>query len=567
MEYSFWDFLKLVGSLGLFIYGMKIMSEGLQKVAGNRLRQTLRGMTSTRLSGVFTGIFTTALIQSSSATTVMVVSFVNAGLLTFSESIGVIMGANIGTTVTAWLISIFGFKIQIAKIAIMMIGVFFPFLFSKRANLRNFAEFVLGFGILFIGLDFLKSSVPDIKDNPQILEFLAPFTDAGYLSILLFVLVGTVLTVVIQSSSATMAVTLVMLAEGWIDFEIAASMVLGENIGTTITANLAAVVGNVHAKRTARFHFFFNVLGVLWMLAIFNYYISGLDFCLNKLSPGHLSVFSDSQEARESATLALSLFHTSFNILNVFLLIGLVPALAKLVEKLQPSRGDSDEEFRLKFISTGLMATPALSLENAKKEIQLFAKLVDKMSFNLAALLFDRQKDPTKTIDKIRRREEITDNMELELADYLAKISESDMSPETSEKVRGFLRMANDLERVADIIFEMSKNYERMKEHKIEFPDEAKEELRDLLNSTVDAIKLVRSNLKGSSSSVQMKEVFELENEINNKRSAIYKTHQKRLETGVYNPRAGIIFLDFINRCEKIGDHLVNVNEAIVGEK
>jgi len=387
MNYSLFDFLQLIGSLGIFIFGMKIFSDALQKVAGNKLRGILKGMTRNRFLGVVTGFGTTAITQSSSTTTVMVVSFVNAGLLTFVESTGVIMGANIGTTITAWMVSIFGFKFQITPIAISVIGIFFPFLFSGNVKLRNVAESMIGFGILFIGLEFIKNAVPNISDNPEMFQFLDSFTDFGFWSTLLFVGVGTVLTLLTQSSSAATAITLVMLVQGWITFPIAAAMVLGENIGTTVTANIAALIGNVHAKRAARFHFFFNVFGVIWMLLLITPFLQGIDYIITSVIPNSPSIFLETEEARTNATLALSLFHTLFNVFNVTIMFAFVPLLIRFVERLQPEKG-GDESFKLEYINAGLMSSPELSIAQAKKEIALFGKVIEKMHYSLNGLVF-----------------------------------------------------------------------------------------------------------------------------------------------------------------------------------
>ncbi len=450
MDYTIWDFMTLLGSLGIFIYGMKIMSEGLQKAAGDSLRKILSGMTRNRMMGVVTGFLVTSLVQSSSATTVMVVSFVNAGLLSLTESMGVIMGANIGTTITAWLISIFGFKVKIVFIAKILVGLSFPMLFSKNNKMKNIAEFILGFGILFIGLDFLKQSVPEIKKNPELLEFLNQYVNMGFGSVLLFVFIGTLLTVIIQSSSATMAVTLVMLAQGWINFEIAAAMVLGENIGTTITANLAAIIGNVYAKRAARFHTIFNCTGVIWMLILFPVYLNFVDYLQNFFSGSTTSVFMEYQAnateaataARVSATtLGLSLFHSSFNILNMLILFFTVPYLEKVVVRLTPSKGDADERFQLQYINTGLMATPELSIAEARKETQLMGRLVEKMMSNIIILLYKEPRNFNKVMDKITNREEITDRIQMEISNYLTKVSEQDLSEAASKKLRAVLRI------------------------------------------------------------------------------------------------------------------------------
>lgn len=332
MSYGFYEILQLIGALGLFLFGMKVMSDALLKLAGNKLRSILASMTSNRFFGVITGFLITAVIQSSSATTLMVVSFSNAGLLTLTESISVIMGANIGTTITAWLITILGFKVSMSTIALPLVGFGFLFTFSKRKNAGDWGNFIIGFALLFIGLQFLKEAMPDIKSNPGILSFLSHYTNLGYLSVLLFLLIGTILTVVIQSSSATMALTLIMTAEGWIPFELAAAMVLGENVGTTITANLAALVGSFKAKRTARAHLVFNLLGVLWMLILFYPFMNFIDWLSQEFG-------SESPYLIATAIpVAVSLFHTAFNIINTFLLIWFIRPISKLVERLIPEK-------------------------------------------------------------------------------------------------------------------------------------------------------------------------------------------------------------------------------------
>ncbi|MFU8859242.1 MAG: Na/Pi cotransporter family protein [Cyclonatronaceae bacterium] len=566
MNYTFFDFLQLIGSLGIFIYGMKIMSDGLQKVAGSKLRTILKGMTTTRLSGIFTGFLATAMLQSSSATTVMVVSFVNAGLLTFIEATGVIMGANIGTTLTAWMVSIFGFKFSITPVAISMIGIFFPFLFFGKPKLRNMAEAIIGFGILFIGLEFLKNSVPDIRENPEILAFLNNFTDYGILTTIIFIAVGTILTLITQSSSAATAITLVMLAQGWINFPIAAAMVLGENVGTTVTANIAAVIGNVHAKRAARFHLVINIIGVTWMLLLFPWFIQLVDWGMYFVTDTHTSVFDLNESARINATLGLSLFHTLFNVFNVTLLFAFVPLIMRLVIRFQPSKDGADEQFRLKHISSGLMSSPELSIAQAQKEVELMAKLVDKISFNVSALLF-KKKNKQKFLDKIAKREEITDVIEMEVADYLSRISVGNMTRTASEKVRSILSMINDLERIADIYYQISRSYEKMMGNGIELPKEAMKELKSMIDIVQEAIKEMRSNLELEPANVDLAKAMELESEIDMLRETLRIEHYKRLETGIYSVQAGVVYLDFINRLERIGDHILNINEGAKGIK
>ena len=572
MTYNFFDFLQLIGSLGIFIYGMKIFSDGLQKVAGEKLRGILKGMTTNRLTGIVTGFTATTITQSSTTTTVMVVSFVNAGLLTFLESTGVIMGANIGTTVTAWMVSVFGFRFQITPIAVSLIGIFFPFLFVRNNKLKHVAEAMIGFGILFIGLEFIKDAVPDIQENPQILSFLNQFTDYGFGTILIFVMVGTLLTLVTQSSSAATTITLVMLAQGWINFPIAAAMILGENIGTTITANIAALIGNVHAKRAARFHFFFNVIGVIWMLALFPFFLNFVDFMTMNFSPAQLSVLDDaimrdSPEARINATLGLSLFHTTFNVLNVLFLFALVPQLIKLVTWLQPSRGVEDEQKSLKYISGGLMPTAELSISEAYKEVELMAKITEKMSFSTYGLFFKGKEKHQKFLDKIKKREEITDRIELEVAQYLTSVSEFNLSKTSSRRVRSMHRMVNDLERIADLYYQVSRTFERMLEEKVVMPESANQEIQDMMQLIQDSLKLMRENIAGEYGDVDMKGAELMESKIDALRDELRQSHYQRLERGDYDVKAGIFYLDFINRLEKIGDHVLNVNEASAGLK
>lgn len=567
MEYGLFNFLQLIGSLGIFIFGMKIFSEGLQKVAGNRLRSILKGMTRNRLTGVITGFGATTITQSSSATTVMVVSFVNAGLMSFIESTGVIMGANIGTTVTAWIVSIFGFKMKITPIAISLIGLFFPFMFSSRDRLRNMAEAMIGFGILFIGLEFLKDSVPNIQANPELFEFLNGFTDFGIFSVILFVLVGTTLTLLTQSSSAAMAITLVMLFEGWIPFPIAASMILGENIGTTVTANLAAIVANVDAKRSARFHLVFNLIGVVWMIIVLNPFIAGVDYIMSVFSPGVGSILSGDALARENATLGLSLFHSAFNIINVLLLFGFVPSLIRLIERFQKEGEDEDQQHRLRYISSGLMTSSELSITQAHKEIELFAQLIEKMHDSFTGLFFKKPKKREKLLKRIAKREQITDNIELEVAEYLTRVSGFNLTESSRRRIRAMHSMINDLERIGDLYFQMSKTFEQGHSEGIDLPEEAAQEIGELMDVVLESIRFVRANLANGSRVIDLEKAQEMERKINKLRDQLKDAHYKRLEEGSYSTKAGFMYLDYLNRLEKIGDHLMNVNEALAGRK
>lgn len=568
MNYTIVDFLALIGSLGLFIYGMKLFSDGLQKIAGDKLRAILKGMTTNRVAGVGTGFLSTVVTQSSTTTTVMVVSFVNAGLLTFIESTGVIMGANIGTTVTAWMVAVFGFQFNISTIAIILIGFAVPFLFLDNPRLNHYGEAAIGFSILFIGLQFIKESVPSIEENPEMLAFLDQFTDLGFGTVLIFVFVGTLLTLITQSSSAATTITLVMLFEGWIDFPIAAAMILGENIGTTITANVASIVGNVYAKRAARFHLVFNLIGVVWMLSIITPFLHGVDGLMNFFAPEAPSVFEEGDLARSQATLAISLFHTAFNVLNVVLLFAFVPFIIKFVEWVQPVTKASDEEFRLQYIRSGLLSSPELSIEQARKEIEQFAKLIEKMHYSFNALFFKKQKKQQKFLKKIRKREEISDEIELEVGDYLTRISEnSNLSQNAQRRVRTMHMLINELERITDIYYQMSKSFEQMQSREIYLSEEAVRDLKQLLDTVLEAIQNMRVVLEEGRHKLDLDYTIDIEKRIDQLRDDFKTRHFDRLESGNYSVKAGVYFLDFINRLERIGDHILNVVAGADGKK
>tara|TARA_R110002126_G_scaffold120282_4_gene261478 strand:+ start:6532 stop:8244 length:1713 start_codon:yes stop_codon:yes gene_type:complete len=562
MEFGFFEFLNLIGSLGFFIYGMKVMSEGIQKVAGTKMRQILRSMTSNRFKGVLTGFALTALVQSSSATTVLVVSFVNAGLLALVESIGVIMGANIGTTVTAWLISIIGFKVNISSYALPIIAIGFPLLFMSKSKSKSWAEVLIGFALLFIGLSYLKDSVPDLKSNPEILEFLAQYTDLGFLSTIIFVGIGTLITVTVQSSSAAMALTLVMANNGWIPFELAAAMVLGENIGTTITANLAALVANIHAKRAAAAHFIFNIFGVVWIILLMPFFLGFINSYM--ISTGWDSPFSDP----ESIPIALSIFHTAFNIINTLLLIGFVGFIAKTVIRMIPSKGEDDEEFHLEYIGTGMMQTAELSLEEATKETAKFGEITSRMSEFLRELVeTDKPKKQKKLLKKIRKYEEITDRIDDELATYLMKVSEGSLSDESTRRVSNLLSISNDLERIGDIIYQMSRDLEKFFEGDIIFNSEQKTGVLSMLDVIDEAFEIMNANLNEDYDNVTIQPAAEKEVAINKQKKRLQKKHIKRIETKLYNINSDSVYKDLFFACEKVGDHIINVSEAITGQK
>ncbi len=562
MKFGLVEFLTLLGALGFFIFGMKIMSEGIQKVAGSKMRQILGAMTSNRFAGVVTGFFITGLVQSSSVTTVMVVSFVNAGLLTLVESIGVIMGANIGTTITAWLISLIGFKVKISSLSLPIIAIGFPFLFARRNRAKAWGETLVGFALLFLGLEALKSAVPDLRSNPEVLEFLTNFTGYGILSTISFILVGTLITIVVQSSSAAMALTLVAANSGWIPFEMAAAMVLGENIGTTITANLAALIGNVHAKRAARAHLVFNIFGVTWMILLFPFFLQGIDYYM-RVTHG-VSPLSPDQP--ESIPISLSIFHTTFNILNVVMLIGFVPVIERAVQKMVPSKGD-DDEFRLDYIGTNLVRTPEISILEARKELAKFGAITARMSGFIRELVQKKKnKKRVKLMTKIEKHEEITDRMEVELAKFLSRVAEGNISGDSSAKLRALLSINNDLERIADIFYQMSKSIERKNESDLWFTEKQTENLLQMLDKVDEAFKVMNENLQPSEKRVFLKQAKEKERNINAERDVLRRSLLKSIEDGTYHVQSGMIYHDLFASCEKVGDHIINVTEALAGK-
>lgn len=562
MEGSFgvFEFLRLIGSLGLFIYGMKMMSDGIQKVAGNKMRDILGAMTSNRFTGLFTGFFTTALIQSSSATTVMIVSFVNAGLLTLRQAIGVIMGANIGTTMTAVLILVFGFsKISISDYALPLIAFGFPLLFFKNNQLKSTGETIIGFSVLFMGLDFLKSSVPAI--SPSQLEFLIDLSEHGILSTLLFVLIGTILTIVVQSSSAAMALTIIMCERG-MPLEMAAAIVLGENIGTTVTANLAALIGNVHAKRAARAHFIFNVIGVIWMLFVFPFFLSGINSYMETTSIGVPSSMNS-----QATKWALTIFHMSFNVVNTMLLIWFVGAIASIVTKMVPTRSDEDEQFSLEYIGGGIMSTPELSLVEAQKELVKYGGITHRMLGFLKELLFEKDKKEQKfKLERIEKYEQITDKIEVEVADYLMTVSQAELSEESSRTVRSMLDIVSEIEQIGDLFFQMSLTFDRKIQNKAWFTLEQRRNLLEMFDLIDLSFENMIINLENRYEDIDLKKAESLEEQTNKLRDRIRKEHLDNMGKGDYNMDSGMIYNDLYSSLEKVGDHILQINIAISGK-
>lgn len=555
MEYSFYDFLKLIGSLGLFLYGMKIMSEGLQKVAGDRLRSILTAMTTNRVTGVLTGVLITALIQSSSATTVMVVSFVNAGLLTLAESISVIMGANIGTTVTAWIISIFGFKVDMAAFALPLLAIALPLIFSGKSNRKSIGEFIFGFSFLFMGLSYLKANAPDLNANPEMLAFVQNYTDMGFFSILLFLFIGTILTMIVQASAATMAITLIMCANGWISLELGAALVLGENIGTTITANLAALTANTQAKRAALAHFVFNVFGVIWVLIIFHPFIQLVNWVVD--------TFFQTNNPEVAISYKLSAFHSIFNICNVCLLIWGVKLIERTVCALIRPK-EEDEEPRLRFITGGMLSTAELSILQARKEIHLFAERTHRMFGMVQDLLHtDKDDDFNKLFSRVEKYENISDNMEQEIANYLNQVSEGRLSSECKLQIRAMLREVTEIESIGDSCYNLARTINRKRQTNQDFTEKQYEHIHFMMKLTDDALaQMIVVVEKPEHQSIDINKSFNIENEINNYRNQLKNQNILDVNNKEYDYQMGVYYMDIIAECEKLGDYVVNVVEA-----
>lgn len=555
MEYSFYDLLKLIGSLGLFLYGMKIMSEGLQKAAGDRLRNILTAMTTNRVTGVLTGTLITALIQSSSATTVMVVSFVNAGLLNLSQSISVIMGANIGTTVTAWIISLLGFKVDIAMLTLPLLGIGIPLIFSGKSIRKSLGEFIFGFAFLFMGLSFLKDNVPDLTRNPEMLAFIQNYTGMGFLSVILFLLIGTLITVIVQASSATMAVTLIMCSMNWISFELAAALVLGENIGTTITANLAALTANTSARRAALAHLMFNVFGVCWMLVLFYPFTSAISQIVDTYMPSTPDI---------AVSFKLSAFHTVFNICNVLIMIWFVNFLEKTVCFIIRKK-EEEGEFRLCFISGGMLSTAELSILQAHKEISLYAARTLRMLNMVWDLLrIEREDEFIKLFGRIEKYEGISDNMELEIADYLNLVSDGRLSSESKLQIRAMLREVSEIESIADSCYNLARTIDRKRQINLDFTKNQYERIDLMMNLVTQSLGQMLVVLKKPEHlNAEANRSYNLEHEINNYRNQLKSKNILDVNNKEYDYQTGIYYMDIIAECEKLGDYVVNVVEAI----
>ena len=586
MDYTILDFLSLLGAVCLFLYGMKVMSEGLQKVAGDRLRNILGIMTKNRAAGVITGILITALIQSSSASTVMVVSFVNAGLMSLAQSMAVIFGANVGTTVTTWIISAFSFEINISTYTIVLLAVAVPLMFMKKGSYKSLGEFIVGFCFLFMGLDLISAYVPNLEENPQMLAFLQDYTALGIWSVLIFFAVGIILTMVVQSSAATFAITLIMCSQGWISFALGCAVILGGNIGTTITPILASLSGNLAARRTAMGHVLFNVIGSVVVLFIFYPFVHlvgditqafmGLDPCdidkAQELSMAGQTLLDEQGRKimfdQKTVAFGLSMFPTVFNTCNLLVMIWFTKLYVRIVCWLMPARHrDTEEEFTLKYIGRGLLGTSELNLAQAQKEILVYGERVQRM-ITMAQTLVTEAPDSQPYIDnynRIEKYEDISDRMELEIGNFLNKVAEGRLSPEGKKEIAAMLRIVSEIESIADSCLNVVKTLKRKNQARVKFDDWILAQIEGMFGLVDNAMDnmLVLLREMDAPDETRVIEAYNREREINNYRNRLRDDNIARINDRKYNYQEGIFFMDLISETEKMGDYILNVVEGV----
>ncbi len=562
----------LLGALGMFLYGMNLMSSGLQKASGDKLRGFLSAMTSNPFKGVLTGLGITSVIQSSSATTVMVVSFVNAGLLTLAQAIGVIMGANIGTTVTAWLVSWLGFKADISILAVPLMLFGFLFSNSKKNQRQNIGELIVGFCLLFLGLSFMKESVPDLNETPQVLEFVKTWSSHGFGSVLIFLVFGTVLTLVLQSSSATMAITLIMLSMGWIPFNMACAMVLGENIGTTITANIAASIGNTQAKRAAMSHTIFNVTGVIWALLFFAPFLSLVGhiielFGLPNPAAAGFAVGSPTSAEGTAALYGLSMLHTLFNTINTFLLIWFIKYIEKaVVWIIRTPKNQEKDVFRLKYISAGPLATPELATEQAFNEIIHFAQISrNGLGYAKSAIVETNSDKFEELRNKLVKYEEISDRIEYEIASFLNSVSSGDISEATSVKVKAMYKIIGELESLGDSGEAISRILSRRNVHKKSFDEATSKKLEDMANAVDNAYGAMLDNLNAAHKGTlaDISNAYNAEERINELRNILRDTEIEEIDNNGKSYHTSVYYIDIVSELERMGDFIINISQAL----
>lgn len=554
-------FLKIIGSLALLIYGMKVMSEALQKMAGSQLRHILGAMTTNRFTGMLTGMFITCAVQSSSATTVMTVSFVNAGLLTLAQAISVIMGANIGTTLTAWIMSL-GFSVNLIDFVFPAFIVALVLIYTRRH--RYIGDFLFGIAFMFFSLVLLSQAGNELQldNNPELVEFFKSFDTGSYLTIIAFLLIGTVITCIVQSSAAVMAITILLCSTGVLPIYLGIALVMGENIGTTATANLAALGANTQARRAALAHLMFNVFGVIWVLVFFYPFVNMVCSIVD-YNP------ADGNVGAQKLSIVLAMFHTMFNVCNTFLFIWFIPQMEKVVCKMiKPSRRDEDEDFRLRFISSGIMQTPELSVLEARKEITSFAERIQRM-FSMVRDLLETSNDAdfAKLFARIEKYETISDNMEIEIAKYLDNVSNAHLSDETKGKIRAMLREISEIESIGDSCYNIARTINRKIKGKEDFTDEQYQHLHQMFSLTNDSLTLMNVIVSGRKDNLDVNRSFNIENEINNYRTQLKSQNINDVNDHKYTYAIGTMYMDIISECEKLADYVVNVVEVRMGTR
>ncbi|MCH5246832.1 MAG: Na/Pi cotransporter family protein [Muribaculaceae bacterium] len=597
MNYSFIDFLGLLGSVGLFLYGMKVMSEGLQKAAGDRLRIILGSMTRNKFAGALTGIFITALVQSSSASVAMVVGFVNAGLISLQQSISVILGSCVGSTFTMWIISLFGFKVDIATFAVPILAFGVPLLFAKQSRTKSIGELIIGFALLFMGLSWINNYVPDLQSNPEMFASLERYASMGFWSVIVFLVVGILVTLVIQSSAATFAITLIMCTKGWINFDLACAIILGSKIGTSITPILASLSGNLGAKRAAVGMLMVNLLGSVWVLAVFYPFVKLCIWITQILGQGdptqlfsfvnelettspdlYNSLFDGSLPSDDTAmrsimsmqvsvSFGLSVFPTVFTILNMMVMIWFDKFYVKLLEWMLPSKKGEDEEFNLKFISRGLLGVAELNIAQAEKEIVVFAERVNRMITMAQDLIHIKagSDDFNRTYSRLEKYEEITDRMELEIGNFIKNVAEGRLSNISKRRIAGMLTMNSELESIADCCLGVGKILLRKQQANVHFNEEIYENIDlmyDYIRTAMDNMMLLLQSKEHPSENNIIKS-YNNEREINNMRNQLRTTNVENINANHYEYQAGIYYMDIISDLEKTGDHIINVVDVI----
>lgn len=557
-------FFQILGSLALLIYGMKVMSEALQKMAGSQLRHILGAMTTNRFTGMLTGTFITCAVQSSSATTVMTVSFVNAGLLTLAQAISVIMGANIGTTLTAWIMSL-GYNVDLTIVVFPAFFLGIMLIYSKKR--RYFGDFLFGIAFLFFALVLLSGAgkALDLEHNPSVIDFFSSFDTKSHLTIIIFLLIGTVITCIVQSSAAVMAITILLCSTGVLPIYLGIALVMGENIGTTATANLAALGANAQARRAALAHLVFNVFGVAWVLCLFYPFVDMVCSFVGYAPDGNMT-------AAQKATMlpiVLAMFHTCFNVCNTGVLIWFIPQIEKIVCKLIKPKTDKDEEeFRLRFIQTGIMKTPELSVFEAQKEISSFGERIQRMFGMVRELLETKEEKPfEKLYERIEKYEGISDNMEIEIAKYLNQVSDAHLSDDTKAKIRAMLREISEIESIGDSCYNIARTIKRKMENKEEFTDKQHENIHQMFKLVDEALTQMNFMFTHDRHTLDMNKTFNIETEINNYRSQLRNQNIDDVDNHLYAYGIGTMYMDVIQECEKLGDYVVNVAEARIGKR